>query len=418
MKTDEARPAVMRDPPILNSRRPDRPGFKGVTRPRSDSPRRKGFLCAGVRITRPACPVSRFFAIHAELSLPGVRRPHGQGHPSGDEGEPAQRGDRAEGRDPGEREDIETAGKEQETGEQAPGGGRGATGKAGGQRPERYGVNQVVKDGGFPGSERSAGGEPVVQLAVRSEGAEDDTGGGEPGGQTGQGGCGHETPFAMDPGCAMMTTMKSVAISWLAGIALAVIAPAQEGPVTTETFDALPAGPPPDSLMVVEGGWAIAGEAGARVLELQAEPVVDAAILIGPSLKEGAAIRTRVRAARSRRAYPSLGVGLYGISGVKVRLVPARKTIELLVGEDVVAQGPFAGWTEDVWWQVELRVVAGGETWTAEARVWADGGSAPAAATLAHRLEAAPGSGRASLIGAPYANKPVHFDDVTVTGGK
>lgn len=150
--------------------------------------------------------MSRFFAIAAELSPPGVRRPHGQGDPSDDEGQSSQRGDRAEGRDPGERENIETPGKQQEAGEQAPGGGRGATGKTGGQRPEGHGMNQVVKDGGFPGSEGSAGEEPVVQLAVGPESAEDDTEGGEPGGQAGQDGCGHETSFAMDSGCAMMAT--------------------------------------------------------------------------------------------------------------------------------------------------------------------------------------------------------------------
>lgn len=169
--------------------------------------------------------------------------------------------------------------------------------------------------------------------------------------------------------------------------------------------------------MVIEGGWGIVEEAGNKVLELQAEPVVEAAILVGPSIKDGGTIRAKIKAAKSRRAFPSLGVGLYGISGVKVRLVPAQKKIELIEGEAVVAEAAFETWTENTWWQVELTVTADGDTWTAEARVWPDGSPVPGPATLSKRLPAAPGQGRASLIGSPFANKPVHFDEVKVSGG-
>ena len=103
--------------------------------------------------------------------------------------------------------------------------------------------------------------------------------------------------------------------------------------------------------MVIEGGRGIGEEAGNRVLELQAEPVVEAAILVGPSIKDGGTIRAKIKAAKSRRAFPSLGVGLYGISGVKVRLVPAQKKIELIEGEDVVAEAAFETWTENTWWR-------------------------------------------------------------------
>lgn len=211
--------------------------------------------------------------------------------------------------------------------------------------------------------------------------------------------------------------MKCAAIPLAAVLALAA-APAQDASKATENFDSLPAGPPPDALMIIEGGWSILDEAGTKVLELQSEPVVDAAILIGPSLKEGAAIVAKIKAAKSRRSHPRMGVGLFGVSGVKLRLVPAQKKIELLAGEDVVAEGPFDSWTENVWWQVGLKVVKTGETWTAEARVWPDGTPAPVAATLSKKLDAMPGQGRSSLIGSPYANKPVHFDDVTVTSEK
>jgi len=200
-------------------------------------------------------------------------------------------------------------------------------------------------------------------------------------------------------------------------LALAAAASAQDAAPATEDFEKLAAGPPPDTLMVIEGAWGLVEEAGNTVLELQSEPVVDAAILIGPSLKEAATVRAKMKAAKSRRAHPRMGLGLYGVSGVKVRLVPAQKKIELLEGEDIVADAAFDAWTENAWWQVELKVTATGDTWTAEVRVWPDGSAAPAAATLSKTLPSAPGQGRASLLGSPYANKPIHFDDVSVHAG-
>ena len=189
---------------------------------------------------------------------------------------------------------------------------------------------------------------------------------------------------------------------------------AQDAAPTVESFDSLEAGPPPDSLMVVEGSWAVVAEETGKHLELQAEPVVDAALLIGPSLKAEGSVRAKIRAAKSRRAHPRFGVGLYGVSGVKLRVSPAQKKVELVLGDEVIAEAPFDAWTENAWWQVELKVTGSGESWVAEGRVWPDGSKAPERPTVSQPLTAAPGQGRASLLGAPYANKPIHFDDVTV----
>jgi hypothetical protein len=223
-----------------------------------------------------------------------------------------------------------------------------------------------------------------------------------------------QTPFATRRRRAIVEPMKSCVIV-LFTVLLAPVIAAQEPASAVETFEKLPAGPPPDSLMVIEGSWGVVEEAGNKVLELHAEPVVDAALLIGPSLKEGASVRAKAKAAKTRRAFPRFGVGLYGVSGVKLRVVPAQKKIELVQGEEVIAEAAFDSWTEGAWWLVELKVLPAGESWRAEARVWADGADAPAAASLEKVLASAPGQGRASVLGSPYANKPVQFDDVLVT---
>lgn len=252
---------------------------------------------------------------------------------------------------------------------------------------------------------------------MRAQCAQDDGEGGEQRSESGQGDGGHAVTVChasspRNPACMKCCAFPSVAVA----IALVGAALAQDADPATENFEKLPAGPPPDAFMVIDGGWGIVEEAGNKVLELQAEPVVDAAILIGPSLQAGASIRAKIKAAKSRRAHPRMGVGLYGVSGVKLRLVPAQKKIEMLVGEEIVADAPFDTWTENVWWLVELKVSGTGDAWTADARVWVEGTAPPTAATVIHSLPTAPGQGRASLVGSPYANKPVHFDEVIVQG--
>jgi hypothetical protein len=179
-------------------------------------------------------------------------------------------------------------------------------------------------------------------------------------------------------------------------------------------FENLPAGPLPGEFMSVEGEFRVVAVEGKRVLELQAEPIVDGAVLLGPSVKAAASIAARVKADKSRRAFPRMGVGLYGVSGLKLRLVPAQLKLELLSGDEELASVPLA-WTENIWWRVELLITQSGGTWSAEGRVWAEEAKRPAQANVRAVLKDAPGQGRGSVLGTPYANKPIQFDDVVVT---
>jgi len=248
-----------------------------------------------------------------------------------------------------------------------------------------------------------------------AEGAEDNGEGGEQGGEAGAGGGGHAVIVChgvrpRNPGIMNCCLLRALAVVCLGPMAVL----AQQAEPVTEDFESMTAGPPPDALMVIEGEWAVVKEGDNTLLELQGEPVVDAAILVGPSMKEASSVRAAIRAGRSRRAFPRLGVGLFGLSGVKVRVVPVEKKIELLHGDEVVVEAAFEHWKEDVWWQVELKVTATGDAWSAEARIWPDGEEPPTDAAVRCPLASAPGQGRASVLGSPFAGKPIHFDRVTV----
>jgi len=265
-----------------------------------------------------------------------------------------------------------------------------------------------------------------VDGAVGSEGSENDGGGGQAGGEAVQGDGGHGLSVChalpvrnaglmnLFSPWALVAVMRPVVGGWRLGAAGLFFLGAAAAAEVTEDFESLAAGAVPSSLMVIEGGWGIVEEAGNKVLELHSEPVVDGAILIGPSLQQAGVVSAKIRAGKSRRAHPRMGVGLYGVSGVKFRLVPARRVVEMVLGDEVAGEAPFDGWSEEVWWRVELAVVSRGDGWSAEARVWLDGGERPEAATVRVPLPDGPGQGRASLLGTPFANKPVHFDEVRV----
>jgi len=197
---------------------------------------------------------------------------------------------------------------------------------------------------------------------------------------------------------------------------LFMLAAAAETPLTQVkiNFDDLPVGPVPASTMVIDGEFRITAIGSNHVLEMQAEPVADGALLLGPTLPGAGRISAKVKAEKSRRAFPRLGLGLFGVSGLKVRLVPARHQVELLHGESVIATAPFE-WKENVWWSMELDVRARAGQWLATARVWEADAPRPEQPALTAKLDAAPGAGRASVLGSPYANKVIHFDEVEIT---
>jgi hypothetical protein len=174
--------------------------------------------------------------------------------------------------------------------------------------------------------------------------------------------------------------------------------------------------------MVIEGEFRITADGGNKALEMMPAPVVDGAVLFGPSITGPGFVRARIKAEKARRAFPRFGVGMHGISGTKLRVVPARRLIELVGGEDQLAHAEFE-WKDNEWLNVELAVKPKNSAWMAEARVWADSDKRPDAPTVSAAVADTSGQGRASVLGSPYANKPIRFDEIesapgTPAGGK
>jgi hypothetical protein len=182
-------------------------------------------------------------------------------------------------------------------------------------------------------------------------------------------------------------------------------------------FDKFEPGGLPDELMVVEGEFRIAAEGDNKVLEMQPAPVVDGTVLLGPSITGPGVVRARIKAEKARRAFPRFGVGLHGISGVKLRVVPAQKMIELVEGDEQLARADFE-WKDNEWLTVELALIPKETGWVAEARAWNNPAKRPEPPVVTAAVPDSSGQGRASVLGSPYANKPILFDDIEVVPGK
>lgn len=194
---------------------------------------------------------------------------------------------------------------------------------------------------------------------------------------------------------------------------------AEKKPVPfVQDFETAALGEAPDGVMEIEGTFTVVEEEGKKFLRVGIEPLAENGIVLGPSMKAGGTVEAKIRAFKKRRSYPRFGVGLHGISGYRLRVVPSGSAIELLKNEEVVATKPYE-WQADGWTNLKLEIKKAGEQWSIRAWVWpvADGddGKQPAAASIEHTDKEAPGQGKASLWGSPYSGRPIDFDDIKVS---
>ena len=202
-------------------------------------------------------------------------------------------------------------------------------------------------------------------------------------------------------------------------VASAEDAPAPAPEVVKQDFSQLEVGALPDEIMVIEGAFTIVAEGDNKLLQLGTEPLTEGGVLLGKSLKKGGTIKAKVRASSKRRSFPRFAVGIGGTSGFRCRVAPAEKLMEI-VKEDTRLTTANVEWKSDAWYWVELRVLpaATADQWTVEGRLWEDGQPRPDAALLTHTATEAPSSGKASVWGAPFSEKPIFFDDIEITPGK
>lgn len=186
--------------------------------------------------------------------------------------------------------------------------------------------------------------------------------------------------------------------------------------VVKEDFQKRDVGALPDELMVIEGAFEIIAEGDNKLLQLGVEPMTEGGVLLGKSMKKGGTVKAKIKASSKRRSFPRVAVGMGGTSGYRFKIVPAEKIVEFVKEDARLAKADFA-WKTDVWYWIELSVLPATEAgkWNIEGRAWEDGQERPATATLTHAVTDAPTSGKASIWGAPFSEKPIQFDDIEIT---
>src|SRR5688572_11848899 len=97
----------------------------------------------------------------------------------------------------------------------------------------------------------------------------------------------------------------------------------------------------PEDMLVLDGGFAVKEEGGNRFLELPGAPLDTFGVLFGPTEPAGLAVSARIHGTGKGRRFPTFSVGLNGVGGYKLQVAPAKKLVELLKGEEVVASAPF-----------------------------------------------------------------------------
>ncbi len=185
------------------------------------------------------------------------------------------------------------------------------------------------------------------------------------------------------------------------------------GPLYQNDLQKLAPGKMPDEFLVLGGEFSLVKDGDNVLIELPADPIDAFGLLYGPTMKnEGAVASARIFGTKKGRRMPSFGVGVFGISGYKVRLSPAAGKLEILKDEIVKADVPFE-WKSETWTRlkVEAHPIDKGQ-WKVQGRAWPDGEKEPETWQIEWTDAEVPPSGRASLIGAPYSGLPIRFDDL------
>ncbi len=191
---------------------------------------------------------------------------------------------------------------------------------------------------------------------------------------------------------------------------------AAEKKTFTITADDWAEGEPPKEVFIVEGKIQITAKEGnkAIVIDPGAE-LADACAQVATSAAGESSIQARVFASKRARSVPKFGISVHGMSGYRLLVNAAKKQLELVKSDTVMASVPFS-WTSDAWLTLKLDVLrAEGEAWTISGKAWPAGTSEPAAATIKAEDKGLKGQGKAGLWGTPYSQTPIYFDDIQVS---
>ncbi len=179
-------------------------------------------------------------------------------------------------------------------------------------------------------------------------------------------------------------------------------------------FEKASVGNIPEEFLVLEGEFAVREEAGNKFLELPGSPLDSFGIIFGPTHQSGQWVGVRILGTSKGRRSPTFGVGLNGTPGFKLQVSPAKKQIEILRGEVVIASAPFE-WASGKWLvlRLQLRQTTKGSH-QVEGKAWVQGAEEPKDWLIGFPVTELPPAGRAMIIGSPYSGTPICYDDLKV----
>lgn len=211
-----------------------------------------------------------------------------------------------------------------------------------------------------------------------------------------------------------LTQMKILLLAGLLSCGVAVFAAEAAKPLFQINFEKAEAGKVPDELMVLGGEFVVKSEGTNQFLELPGAPLDSFAVQFGPAEKDDVAVSARICGTVKGRRGPTFGVGLGGVGGWKLQIAPAKKALELLNDQEVKASLPF-DWKSGAWTQLRLQIRKVNDgAWKIEGKAWPYGDAEPKKWLISADESEEPVTGKASILGSPFAGTPIWYDDLVV----
>ncbi|WP_395739234.1 hypothetical protein [Prosthecobacter sp.] len=173
-------------------------------------------------------------------------------------------------------------------------------------------------------------------------------------------------------------------------------------------------GEPPKEVFVVDGTIKIAARDGNKAIVIDPNPITDASAQLGSSAAGSASIEARILAIKRGRSTPRFGVSVHGMSGHRLIVNPAKKSLDLMKGDQTLATVPFT-WTSEVWVKVKLEAKKGAaDAWTITGKAWPADAAEPAEPLIKHEEKSLKGQGKCAIWATPFSGEPVFFDDIHI----
>jgi hypothetical protein len=174
-------------------------------------------------------------------------------------------------------------------------------------------------------------------------------------------------------------------------------------------------GEPPKEVFVVDGTIRIGARDGNKAIVIDPNPITDASAQLGVSASGNASIEARILALKRGRSTPRFGVSVHGMSGHRLIVNPAKKSLDLMKNDQTLASVPFA-WTSAAWVKVKLEAKKGAdEAWTITGKAWPAEAAEPAEPLITHAEKSLKGQGKCAIWATPFSGEPVYFDDIHIS---